>query len=307
MGEEVGGGMRRPGSPSRGDAVKGVAAELEAAGLESPLLEAERLVAHVLGISRSELVLSATESLDPRTAGALARAVARRLDREPLQHIEGSAAFRELVLISDHRALIPRPETEQLVDRVRDWIGERAPVRRALDIGTGSGAIALALLDEGLAETVVGLDTSADALLLAEENAGRSGFGDRFDLRPCAPEIWSSLDPDERFDLIVSNPPYIATPDVDRLPDEIRHFEPAAALMAGTDGLAVIRTIVEGASAHLVPGAGLFLEIGAEQGDAVRALLQDSGGFEGISVSRDLAGHDRFAFARSRERSDACG
>jgi release factor glutamine methyltransferase len=308
MRERAGEPVRRPGAPLRGDVLRGVAAELEAAGLESPLLEAERLLAHVLGISRSDLVLTARESLDPRAAGALAEAVARRLDHEPLQHIEGSAAFRELVLVSDRRALIPRPETEQLLDRVGDWVGSRAPLERALDIGTGSGAIALALLGEGLAEIVVGLDTSAVALAQAKENAVRSGVAEgRLDLRLCPADIWSALDSEERFDLIVSNPPYVADTEVDRLPEEIRRFEPSTALAGGADGLAVIRIIVDGARAHLVPGAGLFLEIGEGQESAVRALLANTEAFEAISVDADLAGHERFVFARRRTPSDSRG
>lgn len=306
MRERAAGRLRRPRAPSRGDVLRGIAAELEAAGLESPRLEAERLLAHVLGISRSDLLLGATESLDPGAAGALAQAMARRLDREPLQHIEGRVAFRELVLVSDGRALIPRPETEQLLDGVRDWIGGRAPVARALDIGTGSGAIALSLLREGLAEFVVALDTSAAALAQAEENVGRAGIEEsRLDMRLCPAEIWSALDPSEQFDFIVSNPPYVEEAAVESLPKEIRRFEPRGALNGGADGLEVIRTIVSGAGMHLFPGGGLFLEIGEGQGAGVRTLLEDAAVFEAISVGTDLSGRVRFVSARRSHASDA--
>jgi release factor glutamine methyltransferase len=308
MRDQAGEPVRRPGAPSRGETLRGVAAELEAAGLDSPLVEAERLLSHVLGISRADLVLSAGESLDPQAAGALADAVARRLDREPLQHIEGSAAFRELILVSDRRALIPRPETEELVDRVGSWLGQRAPVRRALDIGTGSGAIALSLLREGIAEMVLGLDTSAAALAQAKENAMLcGGVEDRLELRPCPATIWPALAPAEQFDLIVSNPPYVEEAEIERLADEIRRFEPRSALAGGEDGLETIRVIVQGAHAHLAPGAALFLEIGEVQGSAVHALLENAGIFDDISIDSDLAGRDRFAFGRRREASNARG
>jgi release factor glutamine methyltransferase len=308
MRDQVGEPARRPGAPSRGEVLRGIAAELEAAGLDSPLVEAERLLSHVLGIPRRDLVLSAGERLDPEAAGALADAVARRLDHEPLQHIEGSTAFRELILVADGRALIPRPETEELVDRVGSWLGKRAPVQQALDIGTGSGAIALSLLREGLAERVLGLDASPEAMAQAKENAALSGVvEDRLELRLCPVTIWPALDPSEQFDLIVSNPPYVEESEVARLPAEIRRFEPRSALIGGVDGLEVIRTIIQGACAHLAPGAALFLEIGEGQGSAVQALLENARIFDSISIDSDLAGRDRFAFGRRREGSKARG
>lgn len=308
MRDRTGEPSRRPAAPSRGDVLRGIAAELEAAGLESPLVEAERLVSHALGISRADLLVSPGESLDPRAATAVAEAVVRRLDHEPLQHIEGNAAFRQLILVSDRRALIPRPETEQLVDRIADWLGDRAPVERVLDIGTGSGAIALSLLTEGLATTVVALDTSEGALTQADENAARSGVErGRLEIRHCPAEIWPALERRERFDLIVSNPPYVEAAELVRLPDEIRRFEPRVALAAGVDGLDVIRVIVGRAGPHLVPGGALFLEIGAGQGGAVRALLEDTGVFERISVDADLTERDRFVTARRKETRHAGG
>ena len=302
MRDRAEGPPRRAAAPSRGEVLRGIAADLEAAGLESPVLEAERLVSHALGISRADLLVSGAESLDPRAATAVAEVVARRLDHEPLQHIEGTAAFRQLILVSDRRALIPRPETEQLVDRMADWLGDRAPVERVLDIGTGSGAIALSLLTEGLATSVVALDTSERALTQADENAARSGVERScLELRLCPADVWSALDPGERFDLIVSNPPYVEAAELARLPHEIRRFEPRAALAAGVDGLDVIRVLVGRAGAHLAPGGALFLEIGAGQGGAVRALLEDTGLFEGISVDADLLKRDRFVTARRKE------
>ena len=157
--------MRRPIGPTRREVVQGVARELSSQGIESSRLEAERLVSTVLDVKPADLLDQGGVQLDPLTAGRVAMAVARRLNGEPLQHIEGTAEFRSIELISDTRALIPRPETEELVDHIENWIGKRAPIHRGLDIGTGSGAIALALLDEGLVSHIVGLDVSQDCLL----------------------------------------------------------------------------------------------------------------------------------------------
>jgi release factor glutamine methyltransferase len=302
MDPEVHEPVRRPAGPSRGEVLLGVLSELEAAGLETPRVEAERLIAHALGIPRSDLVLHAGARLQPEEAAAVARAVGRRLEREPLQHIEGAAAFRQLILVSDRRALIPRPETEQLVDRIADWLGERAPVARVLDIGTGSGAIALALLTEGLAERVVGLDVSAAALAQARENLARSDVDpDRLELRQCPAEIWPAVGPGAHFDLIVSNPPYVREGDLTALPEEINEFEPREALAAGADGLDVIRVIIAGSPAHLCSGGALCFEIGSDQGPAVRDLLAREESLEDISIEPDLAGRDRFAMARSKD------
>ena len=299
MDPEVREPVRRPTGPSRGEVLQGVASELEAAGLETPRVEAERLISHALGIPRSDLVLHAGDRLQPEEAAAVARAVGRRLEREPLQHIEGTAAFRQLILVSDRRALIPRPETEQLVDRIAEWLGDRAPVARVLDIGTGSGAIALAMLTEGLAETVVGLDVSAAALAQARENFVRSKVDpDRLELRECPVQIWPAVSPGARFDLIVSNPPYVRSSDLPDLPEEIHEFEPREALDAGAEGLDVIRVIIAGSPAHLRSGGALFFEIGADQGSAVRDLFAREENFEGISITPDLAGRNRFAVAR---------
>jgi release factor glutamine methyltransferase len=301
MDPEVRDPVRRPAGPSRAEVLDGVASELEAAGLETPRVEAERLISHALGIPRSDLILHAGERLRPEEAAAVAGLVGRRLEREPLQHIEGTAAFRQLVLVSDRRALIPRPETEQLVDRITEWLGDRAPVARALDIGTGSGAIALALLTEGLAEKVVGLDVSEGALAQARENFAQSNVAsDRLELRRCPAEIWPAVDAAARFDVIVSNPPYIRAGEVADLAEEVRAFEPRNALAGGDDGLQVIRVIIAGSAARLRPGGALFLEIGAGQGPEVRELLRREGDLEDVRIESDLAGRDRFAMARSR-------
>ena len=297
-----GGAGRRPAGPTRREIVQGVRRELELAGLEAPRVEAERLVAAALALSRSELAVSAGERVDPAGAASVARAVSRRLEGQPLQHIEGTVDFRRVRLVSDGRALIPRPETEQLLDLVAAWHRDRGAPVDALDIGIGSGAIAIALLDEGIADRVVGLDVSADALELARENARRANV-ENLELRACSPDVWSALGPEERFDLIVSNPPYVTTSEWTDLDPLVREQEPRVALDAGEDGLEVIRTVVAGAPARLRVGGALFLEIGMLQGSAVLRLLKAEAALTDGRIGTDLAGRPRFASAR---KADSC-
>lgn len=305
------------GLPTRREALEGAARDLAAAGIESARLEAERLLAHAAGLSRPELAREADLPLRAGEAGALARALSRRLGGTPLQHIEGTVEFRDLVLLCDGRALVPRPETEQLVERVVRWRSGRpagdastpgvravprpdaaSPTLRAvLDIGTGGGAIALSLVAEGVADSVVALDVSPDALSLAAENRARLGLEDRVELRRCPPSIWGALRDGERFDAIVSNPPYIRDDELAALRPEVRAHEPREALSGGEDGLQVIRTIVAGAADRLEPGGALFLEIGEGQGAATGRLLRETGRFGRIEILRDLAGRERFAVA----------
>jgi len=294
-----GGGGRRPAGPTRREIVQGVRRELELAGLEAPRVEAERLVAAALSLSVSELGVSGGERVDPGGAAAVARAVSRRLEGQPLQHIEGTVDFRRVRLVSDGRALIPRPETEQLLDLVAAWRRDRSAPVDALDIGVGSGAIAIALLEEGIAGRVVGLDVSAEALDQARENARRAD-ADGLELRLCPSNIWSALETGETFDLIISNPPYVTTSEWTGLDPVVRDHEPRVALDGGEDGLDVIRTVVSGAAARLREGGALFLEIGMSQGAAVMALLEAEPSLADCRVRIDLAGRPRFASARKR-------
>ncbi|MCG8470177.1 MAG: peptide chain release factor N(5)-glutamine methyltransferase [Gemmatimonadetes bacterium] len=272
--------------------------ELELAGLASPDVEARRLVAAALEIEPAELGASRKIGVDPAFAARVAKAVSRRLEGEPLQHVEGTADFRSLRLISDGRALIPRPETEQLVDLVARWVEARgAPADRALDIGTGSGAVALSLLDEGLAKRVIALDVAPAARALATENARRVEARG-LELRACPSEIWPAVAEEPPFDLIVSNPPYVTSAEWVALDPVVRDHEPRVALDGGEDGLDVIRTIVHGAVGALGSDGALFLEIGASQGPEVLALLRSTRGLADARIERDLNGRERFATAR---------
>jgi len=306
-------GARRPGGPSRREALEGIARELAAAGIESSRVEAERLLSLALGISRADLQLSLESELSAEDARTLAEAVRRRLAGEPLQHIEGHVEFRDLVLSADPRAFVPRPETEQLLDRILEWARERqqtvegvrvvtrpagrAYVEGALDIGTGSGAIALALADEHVAAGIVALDRSRLALEQATENRRRVGQTEAsVEFRLVEGTLWEAVGEGERFDLIVSNPPYVSTAEMERLPSEVRH-DPSEALVAGEDGLDVISEILTGAWDHLKAGGALFLEIGDGQGQRVGELLAESGDWSRTAIQKDLAGKVRFAFA----------
>lgn len=295
----------------RRDAVAEGESELSASGVENARLEAERLVAHALRISRHQLALSGDEPMSRAQAVVVRKLLERRMAGEPLQHIEGTVEFRDLVLVADRRALIPRPETEQLVEQVASWAlgrtGERSglsdagvapPLDLILDVGTGSGAIALALVSEGIAARATGLDISEAALEQARENRARLRLEDVVDLRRCEDSIYDALSAEDRFDAIISNPPYIRDEDIAGLPREVGAHDPPVALDGGVDGLSVLRTVILGAAGRLRDGGALFLEIGADQGEAVRTILESHGPWGTIDIRRDLAGRDRFAIAR---------
>lgn len=275
---------------------------MQSRGLENSRLEAELLLAAVLGVSRLDLYLQHDRPLSGAEVSRFRELVRRRLRREPLQYILGEAHFRELVLRVDPRVLIPRPETEVLVGEVLDWAERRvraggvaAEGLSAVDIGTGSGAIALSLAREGPFAHVVATDISAAALVVAAENAERSGLGERVEFRQG--DLWDALGAGERFDVVVSNPPYIAEAERGELEPEVREWEPGNALFAGEEGLEVLFALVEGAPAHLRPGGLLALELGAEQGAAVRERLEGTGAYRSVRIVLDLAGRERIALA----------
>jgi release factor glutamine methyltransferase len=203
----------------------------------------------------------------------------------------GAKEFWSLTLAVTPAVLIPRPETELAVELALALLPQAAPAR-VLDLGTGSGAIALALAHERPQARVVGTDIAGDAVELARHNAARLGLGN-VEFRTGS---WFEPVAGERFDLVVGNPPYIATDDP-RVEREVRLFEPPAALYSGADGLDALRAIVAGAAAHLVPGGGLILEHGDDQGVAVQTLLERQG-FQQVATHRDLAGRDRCTAGR---------
>ena len=269
---------------------------LEQKGVERARLDAEYLLAHVLGVGRLEMYLQHERPLESAELDAFRPLLKRRAAREPLQYILGCQAFRDLDLEVGPGVLIPRPETEQLVEVVLGWA--RAQERgglTALDVGTGSGAIALALLTEGPFERVVATDPAPAALALAARNRDHHAVGDRLELR--AGRYYDPVALGERFDVVVSNPPYVAEGDRTTLAPEITEWEPAEALFAGDDGLDALRRIVEGAPGVLHPGGLLALEVGDGQADTVTALVRDCGEYREGAVHRDLAGKERVVTA----------
>lgn len=301
-----------PPAPSRREVLEGLTRELEGAGVESSRHEAERLLAHAIGRPRADLLLHLDAAVEAEEAGRAAALARRRLSGVPLQHLEGSVAFRDLLLVCDRRALIPRPETEQLVELVLRWSaagGAAGGVRRvsrpgaeprlacALDIGTGSGAIALALVSEGIVRRAVGVDVSSVALEQAAENRRLARLEGRVELRLAERTPWDAIQPEERFDVIVSNPPYVTTSELSGLAPDVRDHEPRVALCGGEDGLEVVRQIASGARAHLRAGGALFLEIGAEQGREAREIVCRAGPWSAVDVHSDLSGRDRFVVA----------
>ena len=263
--------------------------------VETPRLDAELLVAKALGRSRLELYIEHDRPLVEPELVVCRELVARRGRREPAAYILGEWGFRRLTLGTDSRALVPRPETELVVERCLALLAE-AVEPRVLDVGTGSGAIALALADELPHARVTALDCSADALVLASENARRTGLADH--VRFVEGDFREGLG-DGTYDLVVSNPPYVGEDEYVGLQAEIREWEPRGALVGGLDESATIaagaRTVLEGAG-HLV------LETAPRLADPLIETLAGLG-FAGIAASRDLAGEVRVIEARMVESS----
>lgn len=272
---------------------------LEEKGVESARLDAEHLLAHALETNRLQLYLEYDRPLIADELDRYRPLLRRRAAREPLQYILGRTAFRELELRTDPRALIPRPETEVLVGAVLEWAGRQSREELvAVDVGTGTGCIALSLAVEGPFREVWAVDASARALELARVNV--EAVSPPVPVRLIHGEGLRELPETVTPDVVVSNPPYVREDEAHALAPEIRDHEPTAALYAGADGLSVIRALVSEAAERLAPGGLLALEMGAEQGDAVTAIVQDAGAFEDVGVRPDLAGRPRIVTAVRR-------
>jgi release factor glutamine methyltransferase len=262
-------------------------------GVASPRLNAELLLGHVIGRRRMQLYLEFERPLTAAELDQLRPLVRRRGQQEPLQYVLGEAEFRGLRLKVDRRALIPRPETELLVELVHTWAGTQAPVLRALDLGTGSGAIAAALATLWPGAAVVAAERCPEALALARENFAALGLEGR--IQPVA-ATWFDGVPTGPYDAIVSNPPYLTAAEVAATAPEVREHEPRAALEAPEEGLADLRAILEAAPGYLRPGGLLALETGCDHRAALCARLQ-AAGFQSVAAHQDLTGRDRFILA----------
>jgi release factor glutamine methyltransferase len=258
-------------------------------GVESPRLDAELLLSHVLGASRATILAWPERRLTPRELTSYRHLVARRAEREPLAYILGQREFFGLDFAIDPRVLIPRPETELLVEHALRRARALAASPHIADVGAGSGAIAVALAVHLPGATVYALDGSAGALEVASVNAHRHRVGDRLSclqgdlLEPLRGPV----------DLITANLPYVTTAEWEDLPPEIRQYEPRSALDGGPDGLAFIRRLLATAGPYLRPDGAILLEIGASQGAAATALARDSFPQATVTLHQDYAGLDR--------------
>jgi len=268
--------------------------QLADAGIENAALKAEWLLAHVLGCPRLQLALAYRRPLTDKAYETFIALVKRALSNEPVQYITGETSFMGYPIHCDPRALIPRPETERLVDVVLHtaaiW---RKPAPRIVDVGTGSGCIAVALAKAKPEANITAVDCSPDALALAAENARLNGVKDRITL------IQSDLleaCQSNTFDAVVANLPYIPHTEYAKLPAEVRAFEPVSALDGGPDGLTLIRRLLPQAFASIGPRGWIFLEIGADQSEPVKRLMDDAGWMDAETLT-DLARRDRIVKA----------
>ncbi len=261
---------------------------LGAAGVETPRLDSEVLLAQVLGVDRAALVTSGEEGVEPAAARTFGEWVRRRVRREPVAYIVGRRGFRRIELAVDRRVLIPRPETELLVE-----VALELRPASVLDVGTGSGAIALAVADELEAVEVSGVDTSAAAVGVARANAERLGMGGEggITFEVLAPSF--AYGETKRQDLVVANLPYIPDKDWPTLPPEIRDYEPREALLGGPDGLDHIRALL----AAPPPCGAIALEVGIDQAPEVESLVT-AAGFPDTERRPDLAGIERVVVGR---------
>ncbi|HEY6070512.1 MAG TPA: peptide chain release factor N(5)-glutamine methyltransferase [Chthoniobacterales bacterium] len=258
--------------------------------IENPRLNAEHLIAHVLKMSRLELYLEFETKLNEQELARLRELVKRRAQGEPLQHLLGTVEFCGQTFLCDKRALVPRPETEELVELISDF---RFPISdfRLVDVGTGSGVIALSLAKQFPEAKVFAVDISDDALALAKENAARLGLSERVELRKG--DLLENFP--ERFDLIVANLPYVSMQDRPSLAREVLH-DPEVALFAGERGDELVRKLIEQAPSHLNPGGRLALEIGINQAEELTEFLRLKN-YHDIGAKKDYSGTPRFVLA----------
>ncbi|PYL06757.1 MAG: peptide chain release factor N(5)-glutamine methyltransferase [Verrucomicrobia bacterium] len=258
--------------------------------IDNPRLNAEHLLGHVLGRTRMELYLDFERTLGESELVPLRELIRRRGEGEPLQHLLGTVEFCGLTFLCDKRAMVPRPETEELVELLKSQIPN--PKSQILDVGTGSGVIALSLAVKFPEAEVLAADISEDALALARENAERLGLSARVQFRKS-----NLLDGvDGSFDLIVANLPYIPRKDRQSLAREVLH-DPEVALFAGESGDELVRELIEQAPAHLKPGGLLALEVGIAQAASLTGLLRKKN-YHDIESKNDYSGVNRFLLAR---------
>jgi len=268
-------------------------------GIDSPRVDAELLVAESLGIERVRMYMDLERPLAPSELADVRAKVTRRRSREPVAYILGRRDFYGATYAVDSRVLVPRPDTEVVVERTLAAIGTDREAR-VLDLCTGSGAIPVAILRVRPNATAVATDVSQDALAVATTNAESLGVLGRFEARQG--DLFAPIEADERFDAITANPPYIPTSDLEGLMPEVAKFEPRLALDGGADGLVLYPRLAAGAAIHLVDGGFFALELGMGQAASVAAIVQATGCFEEVAITKDYGGVERVVSARRRPR-----
>ena len=265
-------------------------------GVESPRLQTELLLGHVLRLPRMQLYLNFERALSETELGTLRQLVKRRGQREPLQHIIGSMSFCGLEIAVNRHVLVPRPETELLAELGWQFLSTINPQPSSvLDFGTGSGCLAIALAVRCPGARIVALEASADALAVARENAVRNNAGDRVEFH--WGDGFASLPADARFHLIISNPPYIPEAELTSLEPEVRDFDPHSALDGGPDGLDFHRLLAAQTGPLLQPGGRIMLEFGDGQAEAVRRIFEAQKWIV-EAVKEDYTHHPRYLIAR---------
>jgi release factor glutamine methyltransferase len=267
---------------------QGAKQRLEKAGLAGPVIDARLLVEAATGCTRTDIVSDPYRALTPEQEQTLSDYLSRRERREPVSHILGRKGFWKIMLNVNDKVLTPRPDTETVLDVVLKDFPERA-AWNVLDLGVGSGAILLAILAERPAAKGLGTDVSEEAIAVARDNAAALGLSGR---TAFLRGDWTAGLADENFELVVSNPPYIASEVIETLEPEVRHYEPRLALDGGPDGLDAYRTLAPEVLRVLKPGGRFAVEIGYDQKAAVEALFREAGAAE-VRTVRDLADRDR--------------
>lgn len=282
-----------PASWTIGALVLWAADDFRAKGLESPRLEAEVLLSTALGCSRITLLTDSARPLEPGELARFKAMVLRRRRREPVAYILGRREFYGRAFKVDARVLVPRPDTEILVEVALRETRSRDLYVRALDLCTGSGCVALTLAKERPTSSFVAVDVSSDALAVASENALRLGA---YNVALKQGDLFVPVQ-GARFDLVTANPPYVTTHEITTLEADVRDHEPHLALDGGADGLDLVRRIVDEAPSYLVPGGVLAMEIGADQGPATVELFTRRG-FGGVRIDKDYGKRDRVVSGR---------
>ncbi len=280
--------------------LKEAADTLSSNHIEQARLEAGLLLAHVLGLRKEDLIIHPDRELTDPQEEKFQQLIERRCVKEPLAYIVGHQEFWSLKFKVNPKVLVPRPETEGVIERLLNLAGDETDEKaiRILDVGTGSGILAIVSALEFLKSRVTAVDNSGDALEIARENALENRVADRIEfLKMDLMSDWT-LPKNDLYDYILSNPPYIPSRELEQLMPDVRDYEPRVALDGGPDGLVCYRCIVANAFPYLKPGGHLIFEVGDDQAGPVEQILQAHGGWDEIEIVQDLSGRDRVVSAR---------